>query len=123
MQHGTQVGKEKEQQWWIFDGLRGANEVAAAATALPKAHFVVLDAPDLIRVQRLLGRSDAFDRIAIQNSPQQPDAKAHSLSAIGIPEAEPLFTASEVHTLLALCAAPIGGGDLRSTNCGPSSKS
>ncbi len=48
----------------LFDGLRGANEVAYAVTALPLAHFLVLDAPHAVRVQRLLGRHDAFDQIA-----------------------------------------------------------
>ncbi len=51
----------------LFDGLRGLNEVQHAATAFPKARFIALDAPDLIRVQRLLGRNDAFDTIQTQS--------------------------------------------------------
>src|SRR5688572_1778231 len=39
----------------LFDGLRGANEVTYAAATLPHARFVMLDAPDLTRLQRLLG--------------------------------------------------------------------
>lgn len=50
---------------WIFDGLRGANEVTAAAAELPNARFVLLDAPDWVRVQRLLGRNDAFDQVKL----------------------------------------------------------
>ena len=49
---------------YIFDGLRGADEVAFAAEALPLARFVVLDAPDVVRVERLLQRQDAFDQVA-----------------------------------------------------------
>ena len=49
--------------WLVFDGLRGENEVMAAAESLPNARFLLLDAPDAIRVQRLLRRNDAFDRI------------------------------------------------------------
>ena len=49
---------------YIFDGLRGADEVAFAAEALPLARFVVLNAPDVVRVERLLQRQDAFDQVA-----------------------------------------------------------
>ncbi len=49
---------------YIFDGLRGADEVAFAAEALPLACFVVLNAPDVVRVERLLQRQDAFDQVA-----------------------------------------------------------
>ncbi|NJK44911.1 MAG: ATPase [Pleurocapsa sp. SU_196_0] len=52
----------------LFDGLRGLNEVRHAALAFPKARFVTLDAPDTVRVQRLLGRGDAFDRVGSHRS-------------------------------------------------------
>lgn len=48
----------------LFDGLRGLNEVQHAALTFPKARFIALDAPDLTRVKRLLGRNDAFDQIS-----------------------------------------------------------
>jgi dephospho-CoA kinase len=51
----------------VFDGLRGLEEVAYAAKTYPKARFIVLDAPDETRVERLLGRSDAFDAISSNN--------------------------------------------------------
>ncbi len=47
----------------IFDGLRGANEAAFAAQELPQARFLFLDAPDFVRLQRLLQRNDAFDQV------------------------------------------------------------
>jgi len=47
----------------IFDGLRGENEVAYAVQQLPQAYFLFLDAPDFVRVERLLARNDAFDRV------------------------------------------------------------
>ncbi|MFN3267403.1 MAG: AAA family ATPase [Deinococcales bacterium] len=47
----------------LFDGLRGLNEVQHAATVFPKARFIVLDAPDIVRVERLLGRGDKFDSV------------------------------------------------------------
>lgn len=56
---------------WAFDGLRGADEVRHAAEQLPKARFVVLDAPDVLRVERLLDRGDRFDQVANQGTPDQ----------------------------------------------------
>ena len=52
----------------VFDGLRGLDEVSYAARHYPLARFVVLDAPDTVRVQRLLGRSDAFDQVRTASS-------------------------------------------------------
>lgn len=47
----------------VFDGLRGADEVNFAAQSLPLARFAVLNAPDLVRVERLVQRQDAFDQV------------------------------------------------------------
>ncbi|WP_245557551.1 ATPase [Deinococcus peraridilitoris] len=47
----------------LFDGLRGLDEVRYATEHLPLARFVVLGAPDMVRVRRLLGRADHFDRV------------------------------------------------------------
>ena len=56
----------------IFDGLRGADEVTHAVQELPQARFVVLHAPDVVRVQRLLKRNDALIkwRVRIRQLPQ-----------------------------------------------------
>lgn len=48
----------------VFDGLRGLEEVRFAAGTYAKSRFIVLDAPDETRVERLLGRSDTFDAIS-----------------------------------------------------------
>jgi AAA domain len=48
----------------VFDGLRGLEEVRFAASTYAKSRFIVLDAPDETRVERLLGRSDTFDSIS-----------------------------------------------------------
>ncbi|MEM7125894.1 MAG: ATPase [Chloroflexota bacterium] len=72
----------------LFDGLRGVNEVEHAADLLPRARFIVLCAPDGVRVRRLLGRHDQFDQIQLsqssiqantQSSPIRPK-HAHSLT-------------------------------------------
>ncbi len=59
-----QIDPEVHGRLLIFDGLRGADEVGYALAALPLARFVVLEAPDAMRVARLMGRQDPFDRIA-----------------------------------------------------------
>jgi hypothetical protein len=53
----------------VFDGLRGIEEVEYAAENLPLARFLLLDAPDIVRVQRLLGRGDGFDLVSMDLSP------------------------------------------------------
>jgi hypothetical protein len=47
----------------LFDNLRGEDEVGYAAEAFPGARFVALEAPAAVRVLRLAGRGDAFDRV------------------------------------------------------------
>lgn len=97
--------------WLCFDGLRGEGEVAHAAQALPHARFVVLDAPDLVRVQRLLGRSDRFDQIS-SNGAGGSVADQASLTAIGVTDGDALFTPGEVQALLQLATPPIGTGSV-----------
>ena len=96
--------------WLLFDGLRGEAEVAHAAGTLPAARFVVLHAPDLVRVQRLLGRSDAFDRIATVSPTHRDPTTGETLAAIGVADGDALFAPMEVHTLLQLVAPPVGSG-------------
>lgn len=82
----------------LFDGLRGENEVTHAAQTLPHARFVVLDAPDVVRVIRLMDRQDPFDVIAAR-------AGAHAVHELqrfvdlGVEGAEVMFTPQEQHIL------------------------
>ncbi len=96
----------------IFDGLRGANEVTAAAARLPRARFAMLDAPDWVRVQRLINRRDSFDRVAVPSA----DA-AHppqSFDALGVPDAASLFSPAEAAELLGwLQSGQLATADLR----------
>lgn len=84
----------------LFDGLRGEQEVAYALRMLPRACFVMLDAPDLVRVLRLLGRNDAFDRIL----PPAGGAPAVTLGDLLQDEVGALFSEEEVAQLRALVA-------------------
>ncbi len=55
------INPKTAQPLLIFDGLRGLNEVQHAVSYFPLARFVVLDAPDTVRLTRLLNRGDVFD--------------------------------------------------------------
>ncbi len=54
----------QNDQKTLFDNLRGLDETEAAVQAFPNARFVLLNAPPLVRLVRLIGRSDTFDRVA-----------------------------------------------------------
>lgn len=93
-----------------FDGLRGAEEVGYAAQHLPRARFAVLDAPDVVRVERLLGRGDRFDRLA--TSPTA--ATGSALPGLDVPGADALFTPEEQARLSALVTGgAVSADDLR----------
>ena len=82
----------------LFDGLRGVNEVSSAVTLLPSARFLVLTAPNFVRVQRLLGRGDAFDQVALA----LPTEEGNSFATLGISGVEGLFSAEEERYLFGL---------------------
>jgi len=65
---GLSAGRGLHQRPLVFDGLRGEAEVRHAAALLPRARFLVLTAPDMVRLMRLLGRGDAFDRVALAST-------------------------------------------------------
>jgi hypothetical protein len=90
----------------LFDGLRGVNEVTHAAALLPFALFVVLEAPDAVRVARLMGRGDPFDQIGAERvrATEQAagTAAVQCFADAGAPEAAGFFTGPEEQALLAM---------------------
>jgi hypothetical protein len=86
----------------IFNGLRGENEVRYAVEALPLARFVVLDAPDAVRVERQLLRNDPHDR----GRGTGPLLNNHQLladfAALGVPEASKYISPAQEQALLKL---------------------
>ena len=125
----------------IFDGLRGADEVSFAAQSLPLARFAVLNAPDVVRVERLLQRQDAFDQVSENSGGQRsvpsgqrpvpsgqrpvpsddtPDATRHCSSAsdggfrwVEVAEGQDLFTREEQDHLAALVSrGEVDGAEL-----------
>lgn len=83
----------------LFDGLRGEEEVRHALETLPAARFVMLDAPDLVRVLRLVARRDVFDA-ATAPAP----AAATTLGDLLQDEVGALFDADEVSQLQRMIA-------------------
>lgn len=97
----------------LFDGLRGANEVSFAATVLPHAHFIVLEAPDAVRVIRLMNRNDPFDVISARAA-GQPARQPGRFADLAMPDAAALFTQREQQALLELVdAGDVTEADLR----------
>jgi hypothetical protein len=94
------VEPQASAQLLIFDGLRGENEVIAACAGLPEARFVLLDAPDAVRVVRLLGRNDPFDQI----SSTAPSQRSETLAEVGLAgeEAQAIFSPLEQRLLIGL---------------------
>ena len=91
------VSREHAAALLLFDGLRGEDEIGHADRALPRAAFVALLAPDFVRLRRLLGRGDAFDRVA------SPPAAAAQSPLPGGPDA--MFTPAEIAALAEQVAA------------------
>lgn len=98
----------------IFDGLRGLNEVQYAVEALPKSRFVILDAPDMVRLKRLLSRGDRFDTITPDTSDTPPErgtrgkipAPDNVLEALQkISDLEAVFDAGQIQTIASLAGA------------------
>ena len=86
----------------LFDGLRGLAEVTHAARAFPLARFVALDAPDSVRVSRLLGRGDAFDAVdATGGSDASTLELLHAIDGVGA-----VFSSAQLGRLAALPHAP-----------------
>ena len=47
----------------VFDNLRGIDEVKGGIQYFPNSRFIMLDAPEKVRLQRLVGREDVFDQV------------------------------------------------------------
>jgi hypothetical protein len=86
----------------IFDGLRGLNEVQYATAYFPKARFVVLDAPDIVRLNRLLERGDVFDAKPIHTSLLGKNLIAALMST---PNIEAVFNEEELRQIAKVARA------------------
>jgi len=89
---------EDVNKHYLFDGLRGANECQHAVELMPEAKFIVLDAPAIARLQRLLGRSDAFDKVDIDH--QQSPEHGITRVSLGMDDTDDLFTEGQQAELI-----------------------
>lgn len=96
------VDTRRSRSRLVFDGLRGLNEVQFAAAHFPQARFVVLDAPDMVRLTRLLGRGDAFDQAALQTAPPSDDAVA---ALMAIKDSELVFSEADCRQIARMARA------------------
>lgn len=93
----------------VFDGLRGLDEVRYAAQTFASWRFVALSAPDPVRVRRLLGRGDAFDRVGDAPGTTDTDLRRNLGEISGAAE---VFSAAELDDLAALSAAGQAPADI-----------
>ena len=97
------VNPEQVNSMLVFDGLRGENEVRYAATALKNAKFAMLNAPNMVRIERLLKRHDSFDQIAnqeLEDNRQIVPETLTNFASLGVPEASAYFTPKEEQEIL-----------------------
>ncbi len=69
---------------------------------LPFARFALLDAPDVVRVARLMGRNDPFDQIGGERTVDPQVDAIRTFADVEAAEATGLFTNAEEQALLEL---------------------
>lgn len=101
----------------VFDGLRGEEEIRYAVKALPLARFVMLDTPDIVRIERILKRRDPYDRFSSEPWTGNPSASAEeiaSFAAIGEPGAAAIFSAGDERKLMTMVReGRVSAGEMR----------
>lgn len=86
----------------VFDGLRGEQELRYATMMLPQAKFLVLEAPNDVRLKRILHRHDPFDQVMPSgpNSTTAAIAPLKHLADLGWLEADTLFSPEQIQKIL-----------------------
>jgi hypothetical protein len=97
------VNPTQVQSFLIFDGLRGLNEVQHAVDYFPQAHFIVLDAPDTIRLNRLLQRGDSFD--TTNTTGESLPAGEDMAAFLAVPRVETVFSAEQLQQIAGMAQA------------------
>ncbi len=96
------LGPGQAESRLIFDGLRGLNEVQQAVAYFPQARFVVLDAPDAVRLSRLLQRGDLFD-LAGSTVAAWPQNLGEALQSV--PQVSDVFSQEQLAQIAGACEA------------------
>jgi hypothetical protein len=95
------VDPRQHAQPLLFDGLRGEAEVTHALALLPQARFIGLTASYGVRLSRLLGRADPFDRVEIPASGAGVDGDDDAI----LEEARNFLQPAEIEALKCAIAA------------------
>ena len=105
---GLAVDSKQAASPYVFDGLRGVDEVRWAGRHFSASRFVALDAPDSERLRRMLGRSEPFDRTAAPASEGALLARIAALDGVG-----EVFSPPELYRICAdAVAADHADGDV-----------
>ncbi len=81
----------------VFDNLRGLEEAQAGVKMFPEARFILLDAPPLVRLLRLVGRDDSFDHVSVKG----PKSTSFTEQLLAIDKLGTVFDPGELATLAA----------------------
>jgi hypothetical protein len=90
------VNPAQSNGFFIFEGLRGLAEVEYAVTYFPQARFIVLDAPNMIRLNRLLKRGEAFDTTALPSSLVDQNL---IMALRNVPSIKTVFSEEQLHQI------------------------
>jgi hypothetical protein len=93
------INPNQAQPPLIFDGLRGLNEVRHAVDYFPQARFIVLDAPDTVRLNRLLQRGDIFDRTDTTGSDSLV-GRDDLATLLAVPRIEAVFNKTQLQQMV-----------------------
>ena len=96
------IDPQKTKPLFLFDGLRGLEEVQHAVSYFPQARFIVLDASDMTRLTRLLKRDDAFDTTAVSSTLTSQNLIA---SFMTIPDLEAVFDEEQLRQVARIARA------------------
>lgn len=97
------INPAKTEALLIFDGLRGLNEVQHAVTYFPLARFVVLDASDTVRLNRLLKRGDVFDVTESVSLPGSLASQNLIAALLAVPNIEAVFSEEQLQQIAKGC--------------------
>ena len=86
----------------IFDGLRGLDEVSYAVQSFENVRFIVLDAPDMTRLTRLLKRGDDFDNTAFTATQAGQNLVA---SIMEVPDVGAIFSEEDIRRIARIARA------------------
>ncbi len=98
------ISPNQAQSLLIFDGLRGLDEVRHAVDYFPQARFIVLDAPDTVRLNRLLQRGDLFDTTGAAGSELRAGQNV-AAALLTMPRVETVFSQNQLQQIVTAAQA------------------